>query len=105
MDLHPDIPSAAAHVRQVYELGVRYFDCARMYWNGQSEEAYGLGLQGWDASWQFQSQSARRLFSDRAGWPPWGVWEADTPTQLGQFPALAAGGPCRAGRAFRPTVD
>jgi predicted aldo/keto reductase-like oxidoreductase len=25
---------------------VRYFDCARMYWNGRSEEAYGLGLQG-----------------------------------------------------------
>ena len=46
MDLHPDIPSAAEHVRQVYELGVRYFDCARMYWNGQSEEAYGIGLQG-----------------------------------------------------------
>jgi len=39
MDLHPDIPSAAAYVRQVYGLGVRYFDCARMYWNGQSEEA------------------------------------------------------------------
>jgi hypothetical protein len=31
MDLHPDIPRAAEHVRQVYELGVRYFDCARMY--------------------------------------------------------------------------
>ena len=46
MDLHSDIPSAAEHVRQVYELGVRYFDCAPMYWNGQSEEAYGLGLQG-----------------------------------------------------------
>lgn len=46
MDLHPDIPSAADHVRQVYELGVRYFDCARSYWNGRSEEAYGLGLEG-----------------------------------------------------------
>ena len=51
--------------------------------------AYGLGLQGWDASWEFQSQSAHRLFSERAGWPPWGVWEADVPTQLGQFPALS----------------
>jgi aryl-alcohol dehydrogenase-like predicted oxidoreductase len=46
MDLHPDVASAAAHVREVYDLGVRYFDCARMYWNGRSEEAYGLGLQG-----------------------------------------------------------
>ena len=32
MDLHPDIPSAAKHVREVFDLGVRYFDCARMYW-------------------------------------------------------------------------
>ena len=23
------------------------------------------------------------------GWPPWGVWEADVPTQLGQYPVLA----------------
>jgi len=46
MDLHPDIPSAAAHVRSVYDLGLTYFDCARSYWNGQSEEAYGIGLQG-----------------------------------------------------------
>jgi hypothetical protein len=29
------------------------------------------------------------MFSDRVGWPPWGVWEADVPTQLGQYPALA----------------
>ncbi|MGA2033047.1 MAG: hypothetical protein ABSG68_12375 [Thermoguttaceae bacterium] len=51
--------------------------------------AYGLGLQGWDASYQFQSQSTRRTFNDRAGWLPWGVWEADVPTQLGQYPALS----------------
>ena len=51
--------------------------------------AYGMGLQGWDASYEFQSQAAGRMFSDRAGWPPWGVWEADTPTQLGQYPTLA----------------
>lgn len=50
---------------------------------------YGMGLQGWDASYEFQSQSAPRMFSDRVGWPPWGVWEADVPTQVGQFPALA----------------
>lgn len=46
MDLHPDVQSAAAHVRNVYELGINYFDCARSYWNGLSEEAYGIGLQG-----------------------------------------------------------
>lgn len=46
MDLHPDIQTAAAHVRTVYELGITYFDCARAYWDGRSEEAYGIGLQG-----------------------------------------------------------
>lgn len=46
MDLHPDIPSAAAHVRKMAELGITYFDCARAYWDGRSEEAYGIGLQG-----------------------------------------------------------
>ena len=46
MDLHPDVPAAAAHVRRVYDLGVTYFDCARSYWDGRAEEAYGLGLRG-----------------------------------------------------------
>jgi predicted aldo/keto reductase-like oxidoreductase len=46
MDLHPDIKTAAAHVRTAYDLGVTYFDCARSYWDGRSEEAYGIGLQG-----------------------------------------------------------
>ncbi len=46
MDLHPDLQAAAAHVSKVYELGVTYFDCARAYWDGRSEEAYGIGLQG-----------------------------------------------------------
>ena len=44
MDLHPDVQSAAAYVRQVYDLGLRYFDCARSYWGGKAEEAYGLAL-------------------------------------------------------------
>jgi predicted aldo/keto reductase-like oxidoreductase len=46
MDLHPDIPAAAAHVRRMFDLGIRYFDCARAYWDGRSEEAYGIGLDG-----------------------------------------------------------
>lgn len=44
MDLHPTVQEAAAHVRRVYEMGVTYFDCAHSYWDGRSEEAYGLGL-------------------------------------------------------------
>ena len=66
MDLHPDIPAAAAYVRQVYELGVRYFDCARMYWNGQSEEAYGLGLQGVRKDVFLTSKSVGRTAKDAA---------------------------------------
>lgn len=46
MDLHPNVAAAAAHVRRVYDLGITYFDCARMYWEGRSEEAYGIGLEG-----------------------------------------------------------
>jgi aryl-alcohol dehydrogenase-like predicted oxidoreductase len=46
MDLHPDVQTAAAHVRKVYDLGITYFDCARAYWDGRSEEAYGIGLDG-----------------------------------------------------------
>ena len=46
MDLHPDVQTAAAHVRKMHDLGITYFDCARSYWGGRSEEAYGIGLQG-----------------------------------------------------------
>jgi|SRR4051794_7691608 len=46
MDLHPTVVEAAAHVRGVYDLGLRYFDCARSYWGGRAEEAYGIGLKG-----------------------------------------------------------
>ncbi|MDX2151154.1 MAG: aldo/keto reductase [Bryobacteraceae bacterium] len=46
MDLHPNIAAAAAHVRRMFDIGITYFDCARSYWSGRSEEAYGIGLQG-----------------------------------------------------------
>jgi hypothetical protein len=51
--------------------------------------AYGMGLQGWDASYEFQSQAGQRVFGDTAGGFPWGVWEADVPSSLGQYPTLA----------------
>lgn len=60
MDLHPDIPSAAAHVRRVYGLGITYFDCARLYWDGRSEEAYGIGLQGIRRNVFLTSKSVKR---------------------------------------------
>jgi uncharacterized protein len=33
--------AAGKVVRQAYDLGINYFDCAHAYWNGHSEEAYG----------------------------------------------------------------
>jgi len=32
---------AKAITLRAYELGINYFDCARIYWNGKSEEVYG----------------------------------------------------------------
>jgi predicted aldo/keto reductase-like oxidoreductase len=60
MDLHPDVKSAAAHVRRVYEMGVTYFDCARSYWDGKSEEAYGLGLSDVRKNIFLTSKSGKR---------------------------------------------
>lgn len=60
MDLHPDVQTAAAHVRTVHDLGVNYFDCARLYWNGRSEEAYGIGLQGIRKNVFLTTKSAKR---------------------------------------------
>lgn len=60
MDLHPTVAAAAGHVRKMYELGLTYFDCARMYWQGRSEEAYGIGLQGVRNNVFLTSKSAQR---------------------------------------------
>lgn len=60
MDLHPTVPAAAEHVRRMYDLGLTYFDCARMYWQGRSEEAYGIGLQGVRNNVFLTSKSAQR---------------------------------------------
>ncbi len=35
---------AKAITRRAYDLGINYFDCARIYWNGKSEEVYGDAL-------------------------------------------------------------
>lgn len=35
---------AKAITRRAYDLGINYFDCARLYWNGRSEEVYGDAL-------------------------------------------------------------
>ncbi len=45
---------------------------------------YGMGLQGWDASFHF-IQSGTRLGD---GWPGMSSYSTDTPAYMGQFPAL-----------------
>jgi hypothetical protein len=50
--------------------------------------AYGLGLQGWDSSYEFQANS-KNFFDKIAGDLPFGAWNGDTPTQLGQYPTLS----------------
>jgi uncharacterized protein len=35
---------AKAITLRAYELGINYFDCARIYWDGRSEEVYGAVL-------------------------------------------------------------
>ncbi len=46
---------------------------------------YGMGLQGWDASYHFNSSRSR--LGD--GWPGLSYYTSDTPHYAGQFPALA----------------
>lgn len=46
---------------------------------------YGMGLQGWDASYHFLS-SRNRV---GGGWPNMNSYVTDTPHMIGQFPALA----------------
>ena len=60
MDLHPTVAEAADHVRRVYDLGLTYFDCARSYWGGKSEEAYGIGLKGVRKNVFLTSKSTKR---------------------------------------------
>ncbi len=60
MDLHPTIEDAGAHVRRVYELGVTFFDCAHSYWDGKSEQAYGIGLAGVRKNVFLTSKSTKR---------------------------------------------
>ncbi len=51
--------------------------------------AYGLGLQGWDSSYEFTSNVANEKgswFAPNAGGLPFRLWYVDSPVQIGQFP-------------------
>jgi hypothetical protein len=52
--------------------------------------AYGMGLQGWDGSYEFASHVGEykgHVFASRTGDPR--LWVIDQPTQIGLYPALA----------------
>ncbi len=54
--------------------------------------AYGLGLQGWDSSYEFNSSVGYQgdaWWAPNAGGLPFRLWYVDSPVQIGQFPALA----------------
>ncbi|MFW6189461.1 MAG: beta-galactosidase [Planctomycetota bacterium] len=46
---------------------------------------YGMGLQGWDASYHFAGSRPRM----GGGWPGMGSYVTETPHYIGQFPAIA----------------
>ncbi|MEJ7807329.1 MAG: DinB family protein [Telluria sp.] len=57
-------------------------------WNAEGPAliaAYGMGLQGWDASYHFAINVPR--FANTINEPR--LWNVDTPTQIGLYPAVA----------------
>ncbi len=57
---------ARAIVRRAYELGINYFDCAHLYWDGQSEEVYGDVLPQWRKEIFLTTKSAARTRKEAA---------------------------------------
>jgi hypothetical protein len=49
---------------------------------------YGMGLQGWDGSYQFTSEVGPG-YSAFVGRPAFQVWRTDVPANAGQYPALS----------------
>lgn len=51
---------AKAVTLRAYELGINYFDCAALYWNGRSEEVYGAVLPPFRKQIFLTTKSAER---------------------------------------------
>ena len=54
------VEEAKAITLRAYELGVNYFDCARLYFNGKSEEVYGQVLKPFRKNIFLTTKSALR---------------------------------------------
>src|SRR5512133_76650 len=55
-----DYERGAAHVRHALDLGINYFDNARSYWDGRTEEVYGLVLPAFRKDVFITSKSTNR---------------------------------------------
>ncbi len=51
---------AKAITLRAYQLGVNYFDCARAYWNGRSEQVFGEVLKPYRKNLFLTTKSAQR---------------------------------------------
>lgn len=52
--------AAVALTQRAHELGINYFDTARLYWNGRSEQVFGRAMRGFRREIFLTSKSARR---------------------------------------------
>jgi len=92
---HPGSGDFSAGLQQVIDRPFGVSEWIHVYPSLYSAEApaifatYGLGLQGWDASYEFQSGGSHADYANLQGCLPWGVWNADLPNQIGQAPTLA----------------
>jgi predicted aldo/keto reductase-like oxidoreductase len=63
-DLMRTIEEARKQVREAYTLGVNYFDSAHSYWDGHSEEVYGLALSDIRKEVFITSKSTKRTAAE-----------------------------------------
>lgn len=63
-ELMRTIEEAGRQVRAAYDLGVNYFDCASSYWEGYSEEVYGVALADVRKEVFITSKSTRRMAAE-----------------------------------------
>ncbi|NLF40600.1 hypothetical protein GX586_14240, partial [bacterium] len=93
---HPGSGLLSSGLQQVVDRPFALSEWASVFpneWYAESPvmiAAYGLGLQGWDASYQFASSTGRRgLGYQKALHLGTGMWLTEIPTQIGMYPLIA----------------
>ncbi len=91
---HLTLPGSGLLSIGMYQVDGKPFACTEWssmppnQWNAEAAPLfafYGMGLQGWDASYHFLN--SRAYPGD--GWPNLSKYVTDTPHYIGQFPALS----------------